>query len=248
MLHKLGFGSRSTSETGLEGTSLSEIRLKEFRPMADELIETHPQFSPQSDADLMRYLRARQFNVEPALDLLKLSEAWRLENTPIDPETVKEEINSGLAFISGLDRSNRAVIYIDVIHFDKHTRDLDSTTHFAILVIAEAIKVSQKHNMEQVTFVFDLKHFGVKTMDYSLVKNLLFLLSNAFPERTAYMLIVGAPLVFKSFWAAIKPWIDEGTAKKIRFPTQVELLTYVDSANLPNQLEGSVEFKPVVQV
>jgi len=244
MFAKMGRSLRSSSSsTAINQNAgapeeLEAKALEDFRDKARELCESSPGFRAQTDSDLQRFLRARGYRVADALELLRASEAWRLENLPVDPAGIQAEINSGLAWICGSDKRNRAAIYIDVTHLDKNTRDLDRTTKFAVWIISSAITKSQSQGAEQVAFIFDLKGFGIVTMDYALVKNLLYLLSNAFPERTALMLMAHSPVVFKSFWAAIRPWIDEGTASKIRFLSNDGLSEFFDSSSLPKQLGG----------
>mmetsp|Transcript_18317 Transcript_18317/g.31729 ORF Transcript_18317/g.31729 Transcript_18317/m.31729 type:complete len:310 (+) Transcript_18317:143-1072(+) len=200
------------------------------------------------DQDLNRFLVARNHNVDNALELLKISEKWRIKNTPVDTSACLNEIRCGLAWISGHDKQGRALVYVDVTVLDKNTRDLEKTTNFAVWMISQAVESSMANNQEQICLLFDLANFGLKTMDYQLVKNLLFLLSNAFPERTAYLFIMNAPTLFKGFWSVIKPWIDEGTARKIQFLSVQQLVEreFADMDQLPEQLGGPRKFEPAM--
>jgi len=252
MLTRIGLtGGHSRSASGDNAETAVAVRkaaeykaLTELRAQADAVCTAENKFRVQSDADLHRFLRARQYRVDAALELLKVSETWRVRNTPVDAREIEGEIESGLAWICGYDTRKRATIYIDVEHLDKNTRDLERTTKFAVWIISAAVLRSQQNKQEQLTFIFDLKQFGVKTMDYAIVKNLLYLLSNAFPERTALLLIVHSPVLFKSFWAVIKPWIDEGTASKIRFLTEPALAEFFHKDALPTQLGGPLHRPP----
>ncbi|KAA8492186.1 Phosphatidylinositol transfer protein CSR1 [Porphyridium purpureum] len=229
-----------SSERTLE---VEEAALAELRVKADGFVASSARFSALRDEDLHRFLRARHYDVDLAFALLQTSEKWTVANTPVDAENIVDEIRSGLGWICGYDKVGRAVLYVDVEHYDKNKRNLERTTQLAIYMIMLAIQKSQKHGHEQITIVFDLFFFGLKTMDQSMVKSLLQLLSDAFPERLAKLHIVRAPSIFKGFWSIISPWVDQGTAAKIDFDSAGALTAHIDKDQLPTQLDGPQDFK-----
>ena len=240
--------TQDKSADTLEAVVNEKEAFEQLRVRADEFSAGAPERMHFSDEDLHRFLRARKYNVDPAFVLMETSEKWRIENTPVDPKSIQPEIQSGLAQICGLDKKGRAIVYVDVTTHDKNKRDLANTTKLAVWIIMTAIEVSQKHHQEQLVFIFDIYNFGIKTMDYAMMKELLKLLSDAFPERVGHLLVMRAPSVFKGFWAVIKPWIDEGTAAKIKFIEPPALDEFVDRDQLPANLGGKHEFENFLKV
>ncbi|XP_043560069.1 CRAL-TRIO domain-containing protein C3H8.02-like isoform X3 [Chiloscyllium plagiosum] len=85
--------------------------------------------------------------------------------------------------------------------------------------------------------VFDMKDFSMNSMDYQFVKNLIWLLSNYYPERLGIWLIVNPPVLFSGCWVIIRSWLDENTAKKVTFITKPEQLAeYIRLEVLPRNL------------
>lgn len=74
-------------------TPAQEGLLQDMRSQLTQDIPGHG----QSDADLCRYLRAREWNLQKALDMIKATIAWRNEVRPQDIKlaTVREMYDRG---------------------------------------------------------------------------------------------------------------------------------------------------------
>lgn len=65
---------------------------------------------------------------------------------------------------------------------------------------------------------------------------------NYYPEIMWQMYVINTPLMFKAAWAAIKPFINEKSRKKIKImgtKYQKELFQIVDPDNLPEIIGGN---------
>ncbi|KAH7968096.1 hypothetical protein HPB52_005581 [Rhipicephalus sanguineus] len=83
--------------------------------------------------------------------------------------------------------------------------------------------------VDNLCIIFDLKDFGLNSMDYPLIKNLIWLLSKHYPERLGICLILNSPTIFSGCW------LNEVTAKKVVFiGSQDDLVKYVHPDILPN--------------
>jgi hypothetical protein len=55
-------------------------------------------------------------------------------------------------------------------------------------------------------------------IDYPLIKRLIYILTNFYPERLGVMLLHDAPSFFSSLcWPLIRPWLNPSTRSKIHF-------------------------------
>jgi len=92
------------------------------------------------------------------------------------------------------------------------------------------------------SIVFDMTGFGLSNMDYGLVKYLLEIFRDYYPETLGVCLILNSPWIFRGCWALIKPWLDPKTAKKILFVNSQSLLEdYLDIDYVPTYLGGNAE-------
>jgi len=92
---------------------------------------------------------------------------------------------------------------------------------------------------ETFNIVFDLTNFSLSNMDYDLVKYLLNIFANCYPETMGIALVVNSPWIFKGCWMIVKPWLDPVTSSKIKFVSLRHLEQYVDQDQLPTFLGGN---------
>lgn len=91
--------------------------------------------------------------------------------------------------------------------------------------------------------IFDLSKFSLtKNMDYKLVKFLLGMFLDYFPETLGYCVIVDSPWLFSGCWKLIRPWVDPKTAEKIRFIKANELNEFLDEELIFEELGGKLKF------
>lgn len=64
-------------------------------------------------------------------------------------------------------------------------------------------------------------------MDYPLLKFLISMLQDCYPEFLGQCLVVNAPWIFNTCWALIKVWLDPETAKKVVFVKRNQLPQYM---------------------
>jgi hypothetical protein len=72
----------------------------------------------------------------------------------------------------------------------------------------------------------------MKNMDYSLVKFLITILQENYPECLGVCLVVNAPWIFNACWTLIKKWLDPNTAQKVFFVNREQLAQYLNEDTL----------------
>ncbi|XP_007900153.1 CRAL-TRIO domain-containing protein C589.09, mitochondrial [Callorhinchus milii] len=194
-----------------------------------------------NDKGLARFLRAFG-TVDKALTAILSYLKWRKEFgvdfiTADSPE-IKVEMKSGKAvLLEERDLMSRPIIMVRARMHNPKERNLQNLTRFIVYLLESASKKCNDDMCDNFCILFDMKDFSMNTMDYQFVKNLIWLLSNYYPERLGVWLIVNPPVLFTGCWIIIRGWLDETTAKKVVFVNKPEQLTeYIHPEILPTNL------------
>ncbi|KAF9957611.1 hypothetical protein BGZ65_001957 [Modicella reniformis] len=194
---------------------------------------------------LLRFLRARKWNVTNGLNMILKAFKWRLED---DIEEVKakneDELDAkyrgfklqmelGKSFVHGTDKVGRPIVYIPVRLHKPSDQDPKALERFTIYVM-EMGRLMIQPPVETACLVFDMTGFSLANMDYAFVKFLVQCFEAYYPESLGVLLIHKAPLVFWGVWKIIEPWLDPVVASKIRFTrSDKEILESIDAEHLP---------------
>ncbi|KAF9957610.1 hypothetical protein BGZ65_001956 [Modicella reniformis] len=232
---------------GMAKISLTDLGLSvdKLRPILwDNAMGDHP------DSLLLRFVRARKWNVPNALNMLFKAFKWRLDedipsvkystDVALDQQYPKffEQLESGKFYIHGTDKENRIVAYLNVrLHHpnDQPAKTLEKLTVY----VMECGRVLLEHPVETVCLVFDLTGFTLSNMDFAMVKYLVTVFEAYYPESLGRIIIHGAPFVFWGVWKVIQPWLDPVVAAKVCFTrSDPDLLQYIPETHLPDRYKG----------
>ncbi|KAF9376313.1 hypothetical protein CPB97_010894 [Podila verticillata] len=258
------FGSSKSTpapvEAGTTRVNLADIGLsvEQLRPaLWNNILGDHP------DSLLLRFLRARKWNVNNGLNMILKAFKWRLED---DIEEVKAksedeldakyrgfklQMEMGKSYLHGTDKNGRPVVYINVRMHKPADQDQKALEKFTIYVM-EMGRLMIQPPVETACLVFDMTGFSLANMDYNFVKFLVQCFEAYYPESLGILLIHKAPFVFWGVWKIIEPWLDPVVASKIRFTrSDQEMTEIIDANHLPNKYDGGkdqfkYEYIPVV--
>ncbi|CAF1160590.1 unnamed protein product [Adineta ricciae] len=197
------------------------------------------------DVLILRWLRARKWDIDAAVQQLMETLKWRKESA-VDNLLLKgenelnlDEIQTKKSYYMGYDKVGRPISYIHVREHIKDQFPAEQTEKFGIFSVEIGRKLL-KESIETGTVVIDMSGFGMNNMDYTLVKYFLHLLENFYPESLGLALIVHSPLIFYSCWAVIKHWLDPVIQNKIHFlRNNQDLLEFIHPSNIPKCLQGN---------
>lgn len=226
-------------------------------------LQSENQFKEDRHDDylLLRFLRARRFDVTKSKTMLLDCEKWR-QSFGVD-ELVRSfdfpELDDVKKYYPQYYHSTDKVgrpIYIE------HLGKLDLKQ---LLNVTTMERMHQKHvyeyevlinyrmpacekkagvHIEQSCTILDLK--GVSLWAFgqvaSFVKQISSIAQDYYPEMLGKMFIINAPMLFSGVWSVVKPLLDEVTVSKIMIlgsSYQSTLLEYIDKENLPEALGGS---------
>jgi predicted house-cleaning noncanonical NTP pyrophosphatase (MazG superfamily) len=193
-----------------------------------------------NDKDLLRFIVARSYNVDNALKILLESLVFRKANGVrfITFDDVKDELSFNRISILGFDQNKRLVAVIRPrYHFS--SQSVKENAQKMLLFFAEKAKALLSKDNDQCTIIFDMTDFTLANMDYDIIKYMVRVFTDYYPETLGVLLVVNSPWLFKSCWKIMKPWLDPNTAKKIIFTSHPKLTNYIDEQILPPDLGGT---------
>ncbi|XP_069381215.1 SEC14-like protein 1 [Paralichthys olivaceus] len=230
------------------------IRLRQW------LQETHKGKIPK-DQHVLRFLRARDFNLDKARELLCQSLTWRkqhqvdfLLDTWEQPQLLQEYYTGGWHHH---DRDGRPLYILRLGQMD--TKGLVRALGEEVL-LRQVLSINEEglRRCEENTRVFgrpiscwtclvDLEGLNMRHLWRPGVKALLRIIEVVeanYPETLGRLLILRAPRVFPLLWTLVSPLIDENTRKKFLvyagndYQGPGGLVDYIDREIIPDFLGG----------
>jgi hypothetical protein len=217
---------------------------------------------------LLRFLRARKWDVAQSKEMFLNTEKWRKE-TNLDEivdtwsEGYKKEKEALFKYYPQYyhktDKDGRPIYIekmggINLTEMYKITTAERMLTNLAVeyekLADDRLPAASRKagHLLETCCTIMDLKGVGITKVSqvYAYVKEASAMSQNHYPERLGKMYLINAPWGFSGVWNAVKGWLDPVTVKKIHILGSgfvSDLGQQVDIANLPKDVLPSSEQK-----
>ncbi|KAG0207661.1 hypothetical protein BGX28_001179 [Mortierella sp. GBA30] len=249
---KKGWFGSTKSASAPEPVASTRINLADIGLSVDQLrpalwnniLGDHP------DSLLLRFLRARKWNVTNGMNMILKAFKWRLED---DIEEVKSksedeldekyrgfrlQMEMGKSYVHGTDKMGRPVVYINVRMHKPADQDPKALEKFTIYVM-ETGRLMIQPPVETACLIFDMTGFSLANMDYNFVKFLVQCFEAYYPESLGVLVIHKAPFVFWGVWKIIEPWLDPVVASKIRFTrNDKELTEIIDANHLPTKYDG----------
>ncbi|KAK2744041.1 hypothetical protein FQN57_004494 [Myotisia sp. PD_48] len=219
------------------------------------------------DALVLRFLRARKWDVNRALVMLISAIRWRSQVMHLDDNIMLEGdsgmekyskgdnpeeklladdflklLHIGESFIHGIDKRGRPICYIRVRLHKTGAHCEQSLERYTVYLIETSRLLLQKP-IETAALVFDMTDFSLANMDYAPVKFMIKCFEANYPESLGVILVHKAPWLFSSIWTVIKGWLDPVVASKVNFTkTTEDLEQYITRNNILKELGGDDDY------
>ncbi|THH32425.1 hypothetical protein EUX98_g1762 [Antrodiella citrinella] len=240
-------------------TPTQQQTLQKFK----EELEAEGHFVPErmDDATLLRFLRARKFDLAKAKAMILATEQWRkdfgVDNIvqTFDFKEAAEVDKYYPQYYHKMDKDGRPVYVerlglLDVKALYAVTtkeRQLQRLVYEYERFISERLPACARavgHSVETCCSILDLS--GVSIIDFWRVKDYINaaadIYQNHYPECMGKMYVINAPWGFASIFNFVKKWLDEVTVAKITVMGsnyKETLLAQIPAENLPKEFGGS---------
>lgn len=211
---------------------------------------------------LLRFLKARQWDVERAVQMYNTMTKWRKEHKPdeLHRTYVFHELDTVFQhyphFFHKTDKYGRP-LYIELLGKTDPAKLLEVTTLERLLDyhiceweelkarLLPACSTLRGRPIITKSVVLDLKGVSLKNFGSAaqrILKTIAHVDQDYYPEHLGQMFIINTPTVFRAIWAFVNPMLEERTRRKIvilgsdYLPTLVQLVP-LDS--LPELLGGT---------
>ncbi|KAJ4118680.1 phosphatidylinositol transfer protein csr1 [Fusarium equiseti] len=271
---KRGFGmfkkGKSGASTPTESTDEDKYNeTKQFHEtLAKETPETirHTIWSmvkhDHPDALVLRFLRARKWDVEKALVMLVATMNWRHNDMKVDADIMKngdafaiedektdsptkqisadmmKQLRMGKSFLHGTDKQGRPICVVRV-RLHKAGQECEESLERYTVYIIETARMTLEPPVDTACIVFDMTGFSMANMDYTPVKFMIKCFEANYPESLGAVLVHKAPWLFQGIWKVIRGWLDPVVAAKVHFTNnRSELEGFISRDHLIKELEG----------
>jgi len=168
---------------------------------------------------ILRYLRARDFNISKAENMLRATLSWRQQECPqnISTAEILPVLNLGTAYGAGLDKLNRPVIYVKPGAFNPES--VEMRVRYLIYLMETTINRAPP-GVEQLCLVMDFSEYGsrVKQSDSRQVTmTSINILTNHYPERLGKCYLINTPWYFTVLYTMASMVLSSATKRKLQW-------------------------------
>ncbi|KAJ2769164.1 phosphatidylinositol transfer protein csr1 [Coemansia nantahalensis] len=200
------------------------------------------------DVLVLRFLRARKWQVDDALAMLLACLRWRVAEE-VDWLTWHGEsalnlalLRRGIGAVHKTDRLGHPVLHIPVRLNDPSAQPREQILDYTIYLM-ELARALLRPPVEKVCLLFDTTDIALSNMDWAFFRSFMAYLEHYYPECLGLVLIYRASWVFNKLWKLIRPLLDPVVASKVHFVNSpAELQQFIDPAALPAALGGASDF------
>ncbi|XP_076840323.1 alpha-tocopherol transfer protein-like [Brachyhypopomus gauderio] len=199
-----------------------EWRLRDVQALRDMIMKEQPNLRTRlDDAFLLRFLRARKFDYDRALQLLLnyhgSRRAWPEVFQDLKPSTVKHVLDLG--FLTVLPRPDPQGRYILCLRPGKwKPNDYPFVDNIrAIYLTLEKLIQPEETQVNGIVILVDYNGVGLSQASNPgplLSKKVVGILQDGFPIRIKAVNIINEPRIFKGIFAIIKPFLKEKMAER----------------------------------
>lgn len=205
------------------------------------------------DGLLLRFLRARKWDVERALIMMVATMHWRGKQV-MDVERIVGrgelgaiedrdtqfmlQVRKGKSILHGTDTDGRPVCIVrSRLHRPAEQTPLVMERY--TVYIMETARLMLRHPVDTASIIFDLSDIEAKYMDLTPVRFIIKCFEAHYPESLGVCCIYGAPWFFRPVWSIVKGLLDPVVANKIRFANSTaELETFLPASDIIKELGG----------
>ncbi|KAJ9476659.1 putative Phosphatidylinositol transfer protein CSR1 (putative) [Pseudozyma hubeiensis] len=260
-------GGWDENKSGPEGAGIpkddkakDELKAREEQAALDELLNTYGASALRNtfwkfvkmdnpDTDVLRFLRARKWDVSRAFAMMAGCMKWRLDNNVEELaengdlgnakiEKFLDQQRSGKTYAMGTTDNEQPICYI---HVKKHLTwgQPGASMSKYVIYAMESFRLLMQPPNDKVVLLFDLTGFGLKNMDWNCILFIVKCLEAYYPESLGTLYIHNAPWIFSGIWKLLGPMLDPVVRSKVKFTKKPEDLDLVPKERLLSNMGGN---------
>lgn len=201
------------------------------------------------DVTMLRFLRARKFNVEETLKMLLEALIWRAQvdvrgimqagESALSPKLVE----AGMYFIWGHDREDRPIVFFNIGNFIPPKSKADSED-FKKYLIYHMETARYFIGTTGIMALVDLSNFARKHIDLEFAKGFAEMFQSYYPEILGRALVVGGGFkmtMFETAWAVAKYFLDVEVRRKVSLHKAKDVPQFIDAQFVPTSMGGTFD-------
>ncbi|XP_018430175.1 PREDICTED: alpha-tocopherol transfer protein-like [Nanorana parkeri] len=225
-----------------------EWRLRDVQALRDMIWKDYPNLRTRvDDVFLLRFLRARKFDYDRALQLLVnyygCRKGWPELFTDLRPSAVKPVLDSGfLTVLPQNDMQGRRVV---CILSRWNPRDYPMTENIRAMYLSlEKLIESEETQVNGIVILADYQGVGLSQASHFgpfIAKKVIGILQDGFPIRIKAVNVINEPRIFKGIFAILRPFLKEKIVNRffLHGSDLSSLHSNVPKAILPDEYGGT---------
>lgn len=208
------------------------------------------------DGLLLRFLRARKWDVQKALAMMVVTMKWRVKEGNVagvirrgevgaiaeNDDGFMKQLRMGKSFLHGVDKEGRPICHVRVRLHKQADQTEESLERYNIYIM-ETARLMLRTPVDTACVIFDMTNFSLANLDYAPVKFTIKCFEAHYPESLGNCIIHKAPWVFQGVWSVVKGWLDPVVASKVHFTkTTEELEQYIHRSHILKELGGDEDW------
>ena len=261
-----GLAGWDESKSGPDGAGIpkddkakDELKAREEQAALDDLLNNYGPSALRNtfwkfvkadnpDTDMLRFLRARKWDVGRAFAMMAGCMKWRLDNAVEELaeagdlgnasiEKFLDQQRSGKTYALGTTDNEQPICYI---HVKKHLTwgQPGASMSKYVIYAMESFRLLMMPPNDKVVLLFDLTGFGLKNMDWNCILFIVKCLEAYYPESLGTLFIHNAPWIFHGIWKLLGPMLDPVVRSKVRFTKKPEDIDLVPRERLAAIMGG----------
>ncbi|XP_053308869.1 alpha-tocopherol transfer protein-like [Spea bombifrons] len=199
-----------------------EWRLRDVQALRDMVWKDYPNLRTRvDDSFLLRFLRARKFDYDRALQLLvnyySCRKSWPEVFNDLRPSAVKPVLDAGfLTVLPQTDREGRRIVCVRPGQWNP--RDYPITENIRAMYLSlEKLIESEETQVNGIVILADYNQVGLSQASHFgpfIAKKVIGILQDGFPIRIKAVNVINEPRIFKGIFAILKPFLKEKIVKR----------------------------------
>ncbi|KAL4227921.1 Tyrosine-protein phosphatase non-receptor type 9 [Mactra antiquata] len=204
----------------------------------------HEQKAPIPRNTAVKFLMARKFDYQRAVDLYMCHEDVRtkegLLDIDVNDSNLQSELRTGkFTILSGRDTYGAGIaLFTAQLHIPVETTH--QSVLKALIYLLDAALESRETQRHGLVFIYDMSESKYSNFDYDLSIKILNMLKGAYPARLKKVLIVTAPLWFKAPFKILRLFVREKLRDRVYTVNKEQLIQHIPRDSLPHKFGGNL--------